>query len=90
MEHLGPEARPSWAVLNPKNIEKPYCRFFRVFANAGFRYFEALDGLSWAFLGHLGLVLGILGAFLGHYFLLTTRGLIRRASKASVRWSWWY
>ena len=30
-----------------------------VFANAGFRYFEALDGLPWAFLGHLGPILGL-------------------------------
>ena len=52
---------PSWAVLDsfgPQKLKKPKA-FFMVFANAGGRHFEALDGLSCAFLGCLGPVLGL-------------------------------
>ena len=43
----------SWTDLDPRNLTK-YVVFLKVFADAGFRYFEALDGPPGPILAPLG------------------------------------
>ena len=47
-----------FADIKRKKMNEAKQFVFLFFADAGFRYFEALDGLSWEFLGHLGTFLG--------------------------------